>query len=273
MKRIHQHRLPSVISALLLSGLSALLPLSAQILFTGEAYTENFNSLPNTTTDAVAPFTFTNNETLLGWYSTEGANDSARASAGKRNGGTLYSWGGSTSGVRSDRALGLFAGDGYTAGYTAYLGLQLLNDSGATIDAITLTFDVEQWRKNTTASSWQFSWLATPADENQLTASDYTNETRGDAASIINNATTGSGVNGNSDDNRYNISITLTAINWQDGEYLWLRWGNAQTSDAASGIGLDNLTVAVAAVPEPAALTLALGILAFTTMLISRRRK
>jgi hypothetical protein len=256
-------------AACLAAFAAATAPLSAQVIFTGDEYRQNFDSLPEQTTGVIS-FTFENNSTLPGWYSTVGQGDTARASSGSRNGGLLYSWGPNHSANEDpDRALGLFAANGY-AGGTAHLGLQVINGTGATLTEVTLTFDVEQWRRHTNHTTWTFSWLVTDATGNQLTTSGYTVDARGQVASL--HAGEGSGLVGNREENRYSISFTLSGIDWGAGEALWLRWSSSQGNESA-GLGLDNFRLTTASsIPEPGAAGLLAGLGAAARAFARRRR-
>lgn len=257
------HRLPlRAAAAGLAVSLAAAAPLAAQVVFTGAEYLQNFNNLPVQATGVVA-FTFENNSTLPGWYSTEGAANSARSSAGSRDGGGLYNWGSNNS---TDRALGLFAANGYPG--TAHLGLQVVNGTGANLSEVTLSFDVEQWRRHTNATSWSFSWLLTDASGNQLTTSGYASDARGDVTSL--HVGTGSGLVGNQEQNRYSVSFTLTGLDWGAGDSLWLRWSSTQGTDSA-GLGLDNFSLT--AIPEPSAAGLVAGLGGVICALVRRRRR
>ncbi|MDR1281175.1 MAG: PEP-CTERM sorting domain-containing protein [Opitutaceae bacterium] len=242
--------------------------IQAQATFDGStAYTQNFDMLPVYTGTSTASFTFTSNSTLPGWYytSTEG-----RSSAGQYNGsaGQIYNWGSSGS---DDRALGIFTA--ITGGFsnTPYLALQLRNTSGETIDSVTLTFDVEQWRRNTNAVIWSFDYLVTPESSSKLTStSGYTANSGGNATSLHTGSATG--LNGNTDVNRTTVSVTLTGLNWANGDYLWLRWSSNNAVSTSSAIALDNLKVEVtSAVPEPAAIALLAGSLVLLAGFAFRR--
>ncbi|WP_043587131.1 hypothetical protein [Geminisphaera colitermitum] len=266
--RTHRLRIATLTSLL---AFAAVLPLAAQVSFTGAPYTQNFDSpsLPAQSSGTIN-WTFINNSTLPGWYSTEGASESARASSGSRNGGTLYSFG---SNNNADRALGLFYG-ATSGGYsnTAYLGLQLINNTGAAINAVTISFDVEQWRYHTYATSWGFSYMTTATTGNQLSlTTGYKPDARGNATSLHTSDSSSSGINGNDDANHTSISFTLTNINWQSGEYLWLRWGSNQVANAA-GIGLDNFRLEVAQIPEPHVMALLMGASALALLAIKRKK-
>ncbi|MDP0495269.1 MAG: endonuclease [Verrucomicrobiota bacterium JB024] len=229
-------RFPFLLSALL--GLSSL---SAQVEF-GGSYFQDFDTLP-TNTNVTDPIVFTNNDTLLGWYTNR--EGSGRASSGQQSnyGKGIYDWGQTDS---TDRALGTFNKDGFSP-ETAYFGVQLLNTSGSAIESITLTYTVEQWRRNVEATTWTGSYLVT-ADSGDMIGSEVSGYT-GIAAATVTAQSTGSAgsMNGNMEANQQGFTITLTNLNWQAGEYLWIRWGNAQVADS-SGMGIDNLTIT--AIPE-----------------------
>ncbi|AHF91246.1 endonuclease [Opitutaceae bacterium TAV5] len=265
------HHLPPIPTTAAIAVLLTLASpaLHAQATLNGtDAYTQDFDTLRTHSGSGTTTFTFTNNSTLAGWYSTVGGSNSGRASSGSQaTSGTIYSWGPSDG---TDRALGLFTGsaDGFTS--TAWLGLQLQNTSGATIDSVTLTFDVEQWRRNTNPTTWAFSYLATAESGSQLTAAGYTTNPQGNVTSLVTGSA--SGLNGNADDNRRTVSVTLTGLDWQAGGYLWLRWGSDQPATAA-GLGLDNLKVEVAPIPEPGAVALLAGSLVLLAGFAFRRRR
>lgn len=261
---------PSTISALVILLVPLLAPaLHAQILFDGTtAYTQDFDGLPSYTGTSTSIFSFYNNETLLGWYSSVGTgkNNAVQSAGARKDTGDLYDWGGSGS---KDRAFGLFSHPGY-APHTAFLGLQLQNKSAATIDSITLSFDVEQWRVNKDPAKWSFSWVMTDQRDNQLTADlDYTEDSRGDAASTKTAASASGGLKGTT-----TVSVVLTGLKWKPDEYLWLRWESDASGANACALGIDNLKVEIpqSQVPEPATIALLLGAMIFTLALMRRKR-
>ncbi|RRJ97368.1 endonuclease [Opitutaceae bacterium TAV4] len=267
MKTHHLRRIRTAVFALALPA-----ALQAQVLINGTTtYIQNFDTLPiHTQADGggTTAFTFINNSTLPGWYSSiDGTDNKAKASIGSPSGDAIYSWGSSAS---TDRAFGIFSSAGFTN--TEWLGLQLQNTSGTTIDTVKLTFDVEQWRRNTNHTTWAFSYLLTAESGNQLTTDGYTADSRGNAASRSATPTAGRS-DGNNASYRRTVSVTLTGLNWQAGEYLWLRWGSDQGANAA-GLGLDNFKVEATPVPEPATVALLLGLpaLFFAALLRSRLR-
>lgn len=247
-------------------GVSAI---HAQIAFNGTtAYTQNFDALPSS-----GAFTFVNDVTLSGWYSSvesglasngAASGDAPIASSGSRT----YSWG---TIAGSDRALGIF--NRTSTPFTGHVGIQLQNTSGGAIDAITLTFDVEQWRRNTGGATLGFSYLTTSSSDGQLTAGGYTTDARGGLSAFA-TAGSGTGTDGNSTTFRQTVSFTLSGLDWQNGDYLWLRWTTSDSVSTAAGIGIDNLTVAVAStIPEPSSAAFLLGTGGLLAATASRRRR
>lgn len=252
--------------------------LQAQISFDGiTAYTQNFDTLPGllSTDSNTQSFTFTNNSTLPGWW-TSVTGGGYSSSGSTQSSGKIFSWGSKVANIGDrEQALGLHTGNsnGYS-GNTEYLGLQLQNTSGTTINSVTLSFTVEQWRKSTGSITQPFSWLVTAAAGNQLTSAGYTADTRGDATSLVTDSSS-SGLNGNIAANRDSVSVMLTGLNWKAGEYLWLRWSNSQTTNTVAAIALDDLKVELTSIPEPALVSsiLALAVASIALFAIVAKRR
>jgi hypothetical protein len=219
----------------------------AQVLFDGATtYTQNFDSLPR----SGAVFTFEDNTTLAGWFSSLGytgtpngqvSNGSSATLAG--DGTSIYSWG---SKGNPDRALGAFTRMGTAT--TSHLALQLQNTSGGVINAITITFDVEQWRRNSKGAALAFSYLTTPSNQDfSKSDSGYVTDARGGLREFV-TGENGAGVNGNN--LRQSVSFVLNGLAWKNGDYLWLRWSIVDSMSKGAGIGIDNLSIA--AVPSAA---------------------
>lgn len=234
----------------------------AQVAFNGtDAYLQEFNTLPKS-----GEFIFVNDTTLKGWYSSVTAgwvsNGATSGDAPIGSGSNIYSWG-AVSG--SDRSLGIFSRN--SSAYTGRLGLQMQNTSGATIDAVTLTFNVEQWRRNSGGATLSFGYLTTAESGSQLTASNYTTDTRGGLTDF--NTSGSGGTDGNNSTYQQRISFTLSGLDWKSGEYLWLRW-NFSSAGNAVGIGLDDLKVS--AIPEPSAVAIVFGVTGLLAIASCHRR-
>ena len=101
------------------------------------AYTENFDTLANSGTSAVA---WTDNTTLPGWYSTR---PTYLVGTGSLNTGSLYSFGVTGANPITDRALGSVGSSGTGA---VYWGVRLTNNTGSQITSLDLAYMGEQWR-------------------------------------------------------------------------------------------------------------------------------
>lgn len=244
-----------LMSALLLAG-----TLSAQVsIVPGSTYSENFSGL------GTASGTWVDNTTLPGWYAslsnttagTVGPYTTAytASAGGSTSSTTLYALGSSGS---SERALGGFPN---TVNF-GLLGWRLVNSSDTLIDGLTLTYDGEQWRRDTTVDSYinvsykvfapgtggldsLEGWTAAPAS---LT---FTPPTTG----------TGGAISGNDDANRAaGLTATFTEINLQPGDEVWFKWTLFKISGGNIVMGIDDVVVdnIVTAVPEPGMLALLL---------------
>ncbi len=236
--------------------------LSAQVNFEG-SYTQDFDSLPEyiNSGSGTQVFNFTNNINLPGWYSTSGAGlNEGRSSGGAASAsGYLYNWG-----RTADRALGIFNADGY-GGETEYFGVQLLNNTGATISDVNVSYVIEQWRRNTNATTWSLQYLVTAETDSQIDASGYTTV----SGSTIQSATgSAAGSNGDWHGNQTDFDLTISGLSWEAGEALWLRWSNTQPA-SGGGFGVDDL--AIQAIPEANSSSMLIMAL-FATALLMRRK-
>src|SRR5689334_1473781 len=108
--------------------------------------TENFDSLAQTGTGIA----WADNVTLPGWYSSR---TTYNTGTGSSNTGALYSFGVAGTNPVTDRALGS-VGSGGTG--TVYWGVRLVNNTGAAITSLDVSYVGEEWRSGgsstTTAS-------------------------------------------------------------------------------------------------------------------------
>jgi lysophospholipase L1-like esterase len=240
---------------LLAAGLlAAPLLASAQIIDTGGACAQDFDTLPR----AGAGHAWKNNKTLPGWHAAfarRGGPDTFRADAGGGSVG-IVSYGADGS---PDRALGLrvSANSGDLA-----VGLRLVNRTGAAITSLTVTYDGEQWREDgPTPATLQFSYKVngglltggagwTPVEQLNFT-SPRTVAGGGDAKPAARP------LDGNAPENR-RAGITATfPVLAADGDEIWLRWLSRGVRASAQGVAIDNLAVTAATAPLSEALKLA----------------
>jgi trimeric autotransporter adhesin len=225
------------------SGIVFALPLfaQAQVSFTG-FYSENFDVLGPSGTDYPA-----------GWsgvrYAGTGPSGALTlgVTTGTAIGGGLYNLGASGD---SDRALGVLA-SGTTV---ARFGLQLVNNSGLTLNLITLSGLSQQWRTGTddTANesvTFEYSFNALDIDDLNATFLPLAGM---DLAEVQTSSTIAGAIDGHA--NQTPISGTISSAAWADGATLTLRWSD-QDDPGSDGIyALDNLSITT--VPEPSAFAL-----------------
>lgn len=234
----------------------------AQLLFNG-SYSEDFDTLPITGTGS------TNTFSLAGWYSNDTTIVATNGSSGYSG---LLSLGSSSS---TERALG--SGGADSTG-TTYYALRLVNDTGATIPSVYVSYVGETWRQGAATSNdpygleFAFSRDATGVEDGtyfRRSTLDYISSV---PLVVADPASSGmaSAINGNADANRTLVSAMLTfSGGWQPGQELWLRWTDLNSNGFDASVGIDNLSIV--AVPEPQ--TYLMILLAAGALFIAHRRR
>ncbi len=213
----------------------------AQIPMSGGSYTQNFDSLATSGTGNA----WTDNVTLLGWYSSKANNDNTTyiADTGTSTTGGIHSYGVSGVSNLTERALGSLA-----SGTTTPLafGLRLTNNTAVTQTNITFSYLGEQWRSGSSATSQTLTFSYA------VSSSPITNTHS--AASWINFAplnfispnlsAISSSIDGNASTNRQILAnVILTGVSVSPGQELMLRWSDIDDGGSDSGLAIDNLTV------------------------------
>lgn len=190
----------------------------------GTAYAQNFNTLAS----SGAATAWTDDSTLLGWYSNRTAytpNNGASAT------GALYSYGSTGSG---ERALGS-VGSGATG--TIYYGIRFINDTSNTVTSLTVTYTGEQWRNggNATAQKLDFQYLVNATDISSGTwidvdDLDFTGPIATATAATLNPPATAS------------LSHTYT-VTVNPNQEIWIRWSDINDTGNDHGLGVDDLSV------------------------------
>ncbi len=231
-----------IISARLLAALPLLLclaPLRAQVSLTtlGTPYTQTFDTLP-----ASGSATWTNNSTIPGWYHARtGTGTTVVANNGSSNAGNLYSYG---TGTATDRALGSL-GSGNAAVGNLFWGVRLVNNTGATVTSLDITYRGEQWRNSAAAAQTiGFSYLTGATYTGSLAefqsagtsvnALDFTSPITGGAASAL---------DGNLAANRVSITGTISGLSIAPGQEILLRWSDPDHTGADHGLSIDDLSI------------------------------
>ena len=234
--------------------LSAFFTASAQVSFTGTAYTQNFNTLA-TSGSANA---WSNNTTIQGWFLyNQAAGGTAITAYGTDNAagtntGSFFSYGSTAS---AERALGATASGGAYFGAPAsgaiagWIAAAFTNNTGADINSITLGFNGEQWRNggNATAQTMVMeygfgasfttvaSWIAPGNNFNW-------------ASPVL--TVTAAAIDGNVAGRASGKGGVLNAINWTNGTVLWIRWVERNDAGNDHGLAIDDFTLStVSATP------------------------
>lgn len=235
----------------------------------GSTYAQNFDSLTSSGT-------WTNNVTLAGWYARTDATatiTSYTASTGSSTTAALYSLGVAGANVAGDRALGYYASNAFTGGSNTgrgYIGLELSNVTGRSLESFTFRYDGEEWRRadNTATQSLtvQYSLNATSVTDATATwtslggTSTFTSPQVGSSAGAL---------DGNLAANRVaNLGGTVEGINWQQNTTLWIRFVDLNDTGNDHLLAIDN--VSFSAIPEPSSAAL-LGMIAVGGLFRRRR--
>jgi hypothetical protein len=242
--------------ALISTGAALAAPIG---LSKGVEYKENFDTLASSGTDL--------NFDLAGWSISESgarANGKYSAGTGSDNTGDVYSFGASGS---TDRALGSLS----SGSLSPMFGANFVNNTGATITSLLISYVGEQWRSGATGRAdrldFQYSLNAT-----SLTTGLWTDFDLLDFSSPNTTATLGA-LNGNVAANRTAISSTIANLAIGNGSTVWIRWVDVAMSGSNDGLAIDDFslrTTTAAALPEPAGL--ALVAVALAGAVFSRRR-
>ncbi len=227
----------------------------------GGTANQDFNGLANTGTP-----TWADNVTLAGWYSNRTA---YVPGTGTGTAGALYSFGSTTSSgaPSTERALGGVASGSVAARW----GIQFQNTTGVTLNSMTIRYDGEQWRDggNTTLAfqSLTFDYL-TGAALHSIGAGAGTLVPALNFTSPIATATAGA-LDGNAAANSTPGIFSVTGLTWNNGDFLMLRWTDANDTGFDHGLAIDNFSFS--AVPEPT--TVAMFGLSLFGMGVGRRRR
>lgn len=233
--------------------LSASAGVWAQVPFNG-TYTQNFDTLATSGTGLA----WANNSTLPGWFlfnKNLASITSYVAGNGASNTGSFYSLGLST-----DRALGGVASGGAYFGSPAqgavagWIALAVRNDTGGSVDGITLRFNGEQWRNggNTERQPMvlEYGMGATFADVPEWLPAGANFNWQSPVATG-----TAAAVDGNVAGRVSNVGGDLRGLGWAPGATLWLRWVELNDVGNDHGLAIDDVSITLA-LPDTTAPTL-----------------
>lgn len=205
----------------------------------GIPITQNFDTLANSGTP-----TWTDNSTLIGWYSqfelVPGNPTTYLVSDGTTNTGAIYSFGAVAA---TERAFGSISSGTPGMIFNAF---KLTNGTGATVTSLDISYVGEQWRNGGNASTQQLDFQYQVASAGTIT--DANTPTTGwldfnslDFVSPTVGATAGA-LDGNAAANRTAKIASLTvAVN--NGQEIWLRWKDSNDTGNDHGLAIDDFSV------------------------------
>ena len=200
----------------------------------GTPYTQNFNTLTSSGSG-----TWTNNSTLAGWYHYRtGTGNTYTAGNGSNNSGGLYSFGSTSA---SDRALGGVS-SGNAAVLDLYWGVRLVNNTGQTVNSISVSYYGEQWRVSGANASQtaSFSYQIGPSITS-LNSGTWTPYNVLDFTSPVPNGSA-SALDGNASANRVLLTQSI-GVTIQNGQEIMLRWEDIDHPSADHGLAIDDFSV------------------------------
>jgi hypothetical protein len=181
---------------------------------------------------------------------------SAQASSGSPTVGGRYNWGQSA----ADRAPGVMSSSGQPSPVSLLAWFQ--NTLEVPLAQVDLTFDYERYRINTTPAAITFHHSVDGVNWTTATAGDSGTFAPGPSAYGFGTPLT-----------TVARSVSLPGLDLAPGGSLYLRWTFDTGGANSQGLGLDNVSLATTAVPEPAGLALAGGAAALGVAWARRRRR
>lgn len=222
----------AAIGTMLLAGLAT--NSNAQVSITAGTlnYTQDFNTLESGTLT-----TYTALPT--GWALHElgaNANGQYRAGTGSANTGDTYSFGAASG---TDRGIGGIASNSLRATF----GVKFVNNSGAAITGLNISFKGEQWRvgggTSTDTLAFAYSTVATAVSDTIPT--NWTNVTALNFTSLV-TAAAGAALDGNAAANSTTKTGTVP-VNIPVGGSIILKWSDINVAGNDDGLGIDDLNV------------------------------
>jgi hypothetical protein len=227
------------------------------ISYTGSSYQQDFDSLASAPVGNIPRPTWSDGDTLTGWFASVSDVGGAPSDYIVGNGnffdvGELHSLGVAGANPVTDRALATQS----TQASTERIGVAFSNDSASAFRQFQVTYDGEHWRRinNEGADRLDVEFQIFATGQGSLTAGGtwtalpgltFTSPTFGIAGSTA--------LDGNLAGNRVaGLTATISGIDWDPSEELWIRFSDG-AANAQFQMGVDNFMFS-AAIPEPASL-------------------
>ncbi len=206
--------------------------------------TENFNAIGSTGTASLPSgwkMTAAGAGTTAGWAAVANVTATTQgASSGSPATGGRYNWGNGT--TTSDRAVGFMTSGSYSSPNAVMA--HYVNNTGATVVDLAISFDIERYRINSAAASVTFFTSTDGITWTARTAGDSGAFTTGTSAY---NFTTGTVVS---------KSFNITGLSIANGTPIYLKWNFDTTGGSSQGLGLDNVSITATGATAPAAPTI-----------------
>lgn len=245
-------------------------PASGFYNFDGTTYSQNFDNLPASLTAETTPAYVATDVTgtgLAGWQVSNAGTATNLVWRGL-NGGTVTSSGYHGLGSDGDYALGGLAN---ASSAKPTFGITLKNTSGATINSLSLSYVIEQWRVgNSNVANVLALEYKTSATYASIAGSGAdTSFLSGATTSSPQSSSTASALDGNAAANQVAVSVTLSSLAWEADSYFVLRW--ERQDGALDALGIDNLVIST--IPEPSTSAAILGAVLLAGVVCRRRRR
>jgi predicted extracellular nuclease len=216
----------------------------------GVPYTQNFDTLATTGTANA----WADDSTIPGWFAQFSAvptnPTTYRADTGTSNTGAIYSYGVAGANPLTERAFGSVASG--TPG-DIYYAVKLVNNTGATITSLNISYVGEQWRAGGCSPTpctplaqkldfqYQVASAGTITDANTPTTN-WLDHDPLDFTSPVPGTSTAAALDGNAAANRTALSATIT-ITVNNGQEVWLRWKDINDANNDHGLAIDDVSV------------------------------
>ena len=214
----------------------------------GSAYTQNFNSLPSSST-----LNWSDNSSIAGWYVTDEKNSGSVdivPGTGSSNTGNSYSFGSSSS---SERAMG-YLGSGTQDYYNC--AIRLVNNTGAAIQSFSVSFTGEQWRSggstNDNNNKLEFYYQVGSSNSISMPTSSlsgWTAESNLDFSPPKTSTSSGP-LDGNHSSNRSTKSHSFN-VSVAQGSEIYFLWHGGNGSGSDAGLAIDDLSITPSASTVP----------------------
>jgi hypothetical protein len=257
----------SALAGFLLAGLLAFSQASAQVSYTtsGSTIAEDFDAgLPSGANN----FAWVDNTVFDGWYAyqigTSAAPTIYRRTSVNSSEAEVFQWRDGASATD-----GAFGTKPNTSSGDIIRGIQVTNDSGATLGSITIGYTGEQWYESGDVQNNQLVVAYQVGNPANLSAGSWT-----EIPSLLfdspQNSGTDKNLDGNAAANRVEFTPTAVTISgWDSGTDLWIRWFDSNSSGVDHGMAIDDFSFS--AVPESSQYAAIFG-LSVLLLTVCRRR-